>query len=222
MNEERCKYCGLKVKNLDEHILLHKSNNDEIPLEYTPPVPSETRSDLKFRDIEEFYPHTDYLPPSKETIMDEFTQTQYDNEWVKFMSQLSKNNSVKDIADYISKVHWSRRQKQTIMAYSQVILGNSFATTRFTDHRDYRMLYDDKALIDCDLTVGLTRFDLTPEWNILIGMINIHFGAVARMSKGGWFVGRIGAQRHEIVQEERTRDHTQGFKEKIENKFVGD
>ena len=139
----------------------------------------------------------------------------YDNEWVKFMSQLSKNRSVKDIAEYISKVHWSRRQRKTIMAYSQVILGDIFATTNFRDRLDYMRLYDDKALIDCDLTIGLTRFDLTPEWNILIGMINIHFGAVTRMSKNGWFVGRIGAQRHEIVQEERQRDHNTGFKEKI-------
>jgi len=146
---------------------------------------------------------------------------QYENEWVKFMSQLSKNKSVKDISEFISSVHWSRRQKKTIMAYSQIILGDVFATTNFQNPNDYRMLYDDKALIDCDLSVGLTRFDLTPEWNILLGMINVHFGAVSRMSKGGWFVSRIGAQRHEIVQEERTRDHTVGFKDTISNKIFG-
>jgi len=138
----------------------------------------------------------------------------YDNEWVKFMSQLSKNKSVKDIADYINDVHWSRRQRKTIMAYCRIILGDGFATTKFEDPRDYRMLYDDKSLIDCDLTVGLTRFDLTPEWNILLGMINLHFGAISRMSKNGWFVGRIGAQKHEIYQEEKTREHM-GMKEKI-------
>lgn len=149
------------------------------------------------------------------------TDVGFDNEWVRFMSELSKNKSVKDIVSYIDSVHWSRRQRQTIMAYSKVILGDIFATTNFQNPNDYRMLYDDKALIDCDLTVGLTRFDLTPEWNILIGMINIHFGAVSRMSKAGWFVGRIGAQRHEIVQEERTRDHEQGYKEKINNSIFG-
>lgn len=142
------------------------------------------------------------------------SDSNFDNEWVRFMSELSKNKSVDDIVNYINSVHWSRRQQKTIMAYSRVILGNVFSTTNFQDHNDYRMLYDDKALIDCDLTVGLTRFDLTPEWNILIGMINIHFGAAARMSKGGWFVGRIGAQKHEIYQEERTREHI-GIKDKI-------
>jgi len=45
-------------------------------------------------------------------------------------------------------------------------------------------------------------------------MINIHFGAASRMSKAGWFVGRIGAQRHEIVQEERTRDRIKDIKRK--------
>lgn len=140
----------------------------------------------------------------------------FDNEWVRFMSDLSKNRSVKDIVDYINSVHWSRRQKTTIMAYCRVILGDIFSTTKFENPHDYRMLYDDKALIDCDLTVGLTRFDLTPEWNILIGMINIHFGASSRMSKAGWFVSRIGAQKHEIVQEERTREHI-GIKDKIKD-----
>lgn len=140
----------------------------------------------------------------------------FDNEWVRFMSELAKNKSVKDIVEYINSVHWSRRQQKTIMSYARVILGDVFSTTKFEDPRDYRMLYDDKALIDCDLTVGLTRFDLTPEWNILLGMINIHFGAAARMSKNGWFVGRIGAQKHEIYQEERTRENI-GMKDKIKD-----
>ena len=151
----------------------------------------------------------------------EILDTQYDNEWVKFLSDLSKNKSVDDIVSYINSVHWSRRQKNTLMSYCQVLLGNRFSTTNFQDPHDYRMLYDDKALIDCDLTVGLTRFDLSPEWNVLIGMINIHFGAAARMSKGGWFVGRIGAQRHEIYQEEKTREQP-GFKEKISNSVFGE
>ena len=165
--------------------------------------------------------------PDEKSVDDELTKQLiageglYENEWVKFMSELSKNKSVKDIVVYIDSVHWSRRQQKTIMAYCKVILGDVFSTTNFHDPNDYRMLYDDKALIDCDLTVGLTRFDLTPEWNILIGMINIHFGAVSRMSKAGWFVGRIGAQRHEIVQEERTRDKEQGYKEKISNSIFG-
>jgi len=159
--------------------------------------------------------HTTILEQHPE-LKQEIMASSYDNEWVKFMSELSKNRSVKDIVDYISAVHWSRRQQKTIMAYCRIILGDIFSTTNFQDPKDYRMLHDDKALIDCDLTVGLTRFDLTPEWNILIGMINIHFGAAARMSKGGWFVGRIGAQKHEIYQEERTREQI-GYKEKIQN-----
>ena len=164
--------------------------------------------------------------------MDEMIQTptptpeippgEFDNQWVKFMAQLSQNESMKDMIDYINAVHWSRRQRKTIMSYCRILMGNRFATTNFTDQRDYRMLFDDKSLIDCDLTVGLTRFDLTPEWNILLGMITIHFGASARMSKAGWFVKKIGTHRHEIDHEERTRDRTQGFREKAEQALYGD
>lgn len=159
-----------------------------------------------------------YKPDLSQELKDEIINTQYDNEWVKFMSELSKNKSLNDIVDYIKSVHWSRRQKNTLMSYCRIVLGDVFSTTKFEDDHDYRMLYDDKALIDCDLTVGLTRFDLSPEWNILIGMINIHFGASSRMSKAGWFVGRIGAQRHEIYQEERIRENPK-MKEQISNKL---
>lgn len=155
-------------------------------------------------------------------LRQEIMQGDFDNEYVKFMNQLSKNESMKELVSFINSVHWSRRQKVTLMAYCRVLMGNRFSTTNFTDQRDYRMLFDDKALIDCDLTVGLTRFDLTPEWNILLGMITIHFGADARMSKAGWYVKKIGTHRHEIDQEERTREHNQGFKEKIEQKVFGD
>lgn len=144
------------------------------------------------------------------------TDAGFDNEWVRFMHELAKNKSLQDIVNYIESVHWSRRQRKTIMSYARIILGDIFSTTNFINPHDFRLLQDDKALVDCDLTIGLTRFDLSPEWNILINMINIHFGAAARMSKGGWFVERIGAQKHEIYQEERLRERT-GYKEKISN-----
>ena len=141
----------------------------------------------------------------------------YDNEWIKFIKEIAKNQSRKDIVDYIEKNRWTDRQKTTIMAYAKVLLGDGLSTTYITDQRDYMMLFDDKALIDCDLTLGMTTFDLTPEFNILIGLINIHFGIEARKSKGGMFLKRIGTQRHEVIQEERIRE-TPGFKERIQEK----
>jgi hypothetical protein len=143
----------------------------------------------------------------------------FDNEWVKYMCQLSENKSIKDIVEYINSVSWTDRQKKTIMSYSRIVLGNGLSTTYFMNQLDYRMLYDDKALIDCDLMLGMTRFDVTPELNILLGLINLHFGVESRKSKGGMFLKRIGAQRHEIVQEERQRDKTIGFREKVASKL---
>jgi hypothetical protein len=143
----------------------------------------------------------------------------FDNEWVKYMCQLAENKSIGDIVDYINSVSWTDRQKKTIMSYSRIVLGNGLSTTYFINNLDYRMLYDDKALIDCDLMLGMTRFDVTPELNILLGLINLHFGVESRKSKGGMFLKRIGAQRHEIVQEERNRDKDIGFKEKVASKL---
>ena len=144
---------------------------------------------------------------------------QFDNEWIKFMSNLAKNETLQDIVDYIESVYWTDRQKKTIMAYAKVVLGRNLSTTYFRNYTDYRMLYDDKALIDCSLTIGMTCFDITPEFNILIGMVNLHFGIESRKSIGALFLKRIGTQRHEIEHEERLRAKEPGFKDKIKSKF---
>ncbi len=154
-----------------------------------------------------------------ETNLIEGDNMKFDNEWVKYMCQLSENKSIGDIVDYINSVSWTDRQKKTIMSYSRIVLGNGLSTTYFMNNLDYRMLYDDKALIDCDLMLGMTRFDVTPELNILLGLINLHFGVESRKSKGGMFLKRIGAQRHEIVQEERSRDKNIGFREMVASKL---
>jgi len=138
----------------------------------------------------------------------------WDNEWIRFMSELAKNESVQDILNYIGAVEWTDRQKKTIMAYARIVLGKGLSTTYFGNQRDYRMLYDDKALIDCDLPLGMTRFDITPEFNILLGLISLHFGIESRKSRGALFLKRIGTQRHEIEHEERTKEK-QGLKDKI-------
>lgn len=145
----------------------------------------------------------------------------YDNEWVKFMSELSKNNSVQDLVNHINSCHWSRRQKKTLMVYCRTILANRFSTTNFKNMYAVRTFTDNKSIVDCTLDLGLTRFDLTPEWNTLLGLINLHFEAIVNMSKEGWFTERIGTQRHEIYQEEKTRERNLGYREKINN-IIGD
>ena len=161
----------------------------------------------------------EHLLTDEEQRLIEGDSAHFDNEWVKYMCQLSENKSIKDIVEYINSVSWTDRQKKTIMSYSRIVLGNGLSTTYFMNNLDYRMLYDDKALIDCDLMLGMTRFDVTPELNILLGLINLHFGVESRKSKGGMFLKRIGAQRHEIVQEERQRDKNIGFREKVASKL---
>lgn len=141
----------------------------------------------------------------------------YDNEWIKLLSQLAENKSIKNIVQYIEGGTWTDRQKKTIMSYARIVLGNGLSTTFFTNENDYRMFYDDKALIDCDLTLGMTTFDLTPDFNILLGLINLHFGVESRKSKGGMFLKRIGTSRTEFSREEGTKQP--GIKEKIETKI---
>ena len=139
----------------------------------------------------------------------------YDNEWITYISSLAKNQSTKDIANFINSVEWTDRQKNTIMHYAKIVLGDGLSTAFIDGHQGFQRMKDLKALTDCDLTLGMTTFDITPEFNILRGMIDMHFELELSKSVGGFFVKRIGTKTHEIQHEEKTRPKEQGLKEKI-------
>lgn len=146
----------------------------------------------------------------------------FDNEWVKLMNQLSKNESLKDFVSYINSCYWSRRQKVTIIHVCKILLGNRFSTTYIDTEKEMYIMKDYKDLVLCNLPINLTRFDLTPEFSVLISMLEAHFEANLNMSKNGWYVKRVGTHSHDIMHEERLRDRQPGFKEKIESKLFGD
>ena len=157
------------------------------------------------------------LPETRELTEEEkaLIVQQYDNEWIKFLSDIAQNKSVADIVSFIEANQWTDRQKSTIMHYAKIVLGRGLSTTFITSNVDYLMLKDDKALIDCDIPLGMTTYDLTPEFNILMGMIRLHFNIESRKSKGGKFLNSIGKQTYQITHEEQTREKNVGFKEKI-------
>jgi len=139
----------------------------------------------------------------------------FDNEYLKYIAQLAENKSIADLVEYIENGKWSDRQKKTIMSYTRIVLGNGLSTSYLKNYNDNQALFDDKALIDCDLPLGMTTFDLTPEFNILLGLINLHFGLESRKSVGGFFLKRIGTQRHEYEHEEKLIEKKEGFTGKI-------
>lgn len=135
----------------------------------------------------------------------------WDNEMIRFFAELSKNESVKDIIKFITDNEWSDRQLSTIRHYVKVVLGRGLSTTFITSQTDYLMLKDDKALIDCDIPLGMTTYDMTPEFNILMGMVRLHFNIESRKSMGGKFLNSIGKHTHEFVHEDRIKPQTTGF-----------
>ncbi len=145
----------------------------------------------------------------------------YDTEWIKFMLDLSKNDSINDIVDFINANSWTTRQKIKVMSYARVMLGRNLATTFIVSARDHQMVFDDKALIDVDLALGMTTFDLTPEFNILLGMISLHFGIETRRSRLGFWTKRIGTHTTEILQAEQDRERRQAssWKDKIADRL---
>ena len=147
--------------------------------------------------------------------MGELPQFNYDNEWVKFLSELSQNGSQKDICDFIKMNQWNERQMHKIMSYARIVLGRGVGTTFLASKNDLMCLRDDKSLIDCDVPLGLLRVDITPEFNMLMSMMSYHFRIESSRSINGFFIKRVGLQKTEVEIENKKQQGLTGLKNKI-------
>ena len=130
---------------------------------------------------------------------------EFDNEWVRFLSELNKDATLMDLVSYLGKANLTDRAKWKIQIYITTLLDREFAVSRITDKVDHRRLMDDKDLIDADLPLGLTRFDITPEFHHIINLIRIKFGIKVRRSRAGFERRMIPAQITETIAEEKSQ-----------------
>ena len=147
------------------------------------------------------------------------TEDKYDNELIKYYRKISKNQSIGDILDFINGSKWSDRQLKSLLSYSKVVLGDSLSTTYFRNTNDYKMFYDDKSMIDIDMAIGMTIFDLTPEYIKVIDMVNYHAGIESRKSIGAMLLKQMRTQRHEFEHGEANRQKDTGFVDKVKTKL---
>ena len=149
----------------------------------------------------------------------------YDNEWVKFLNTLSDDESLAMIVAYIKAVELTDRAQDRLRIYVSTLLDKEFATSMILDRDDYMRLMDDKNLIDADLFMGLTRFDITPEFQHIINLIRIKFGIKIRRSFKGFERKAIFTHRGENINEERIASEGKGKKglgDKIRATFKGE
>lgn len=131
----------------------------------------------------------------------------YDSEWVRFLDQLSNDESMSTIVHYINKVQLTSRAKEKLIVYITTILDREFAVSRIENNEDYLKLLDKKQILDCDLPLGLTRFDISPEFTHIIDLIAIKWDIKIRRSMGAGFERKILAtSRTENISEERVRN----------------
>lgn len=147
------------------------------------------------------------------------TDDRYDNELIKYYRKISKNQSIDDIVEYIKGFKWSDRQQKSLISYARVVLGDSLSTTYFRNSNDYKMFYDDKSMIDIDMAIGMTIYDMTAEYIKVIDMVNYHAGIESRKSIGAMLLKQMRTQRHEFEHGENIREKNTGFTDKIKSKL---
>ena len=130
----------------------------------------------------------------------------FDNEWVRFLSQLSDDESLATLVAYITKVDLSTRAKDKLIVYITTLLDREFAVSRLADYEDFLRLVDKKQILDADLPLGLTRFDQTPEFAHIIDLIDMKWSIKVRRSMKGFERGILATSRTENVTEERIKN----------------
>lgn len=140
-------------------------------------------------------------PTADESLVDNQVRY-YDNEWVRFVNQLSKNESLGKIAHFAASCKFTPRAKRKIISYTYALLGRNLAVTFIRNEHERNMLYCDKAVLDAVLKLGLTNFDITPEFEIIVDMISFQFSVMAFQATGGFERKQINTTERRISREE--------------------
>lgn len=133
-------------------------------------------------------------------------QIGYDSEWVRFLSQLSDDESLTTLVAYITKADLTTRAKNKLIVYITILLDREFAVSRISDYEDFLRLLDKKQILDAGLPLGLTRFDQTPSFQHIIDLIAIKFDIKIRRSRDGFERRILATSRTENVTEERVKN----------------
>ena len=129
----------------------------------------------------------------------------FDNEFVRFLDTLLKDSTTREIAEYILRSSLSIKAKEKLILYAYTLLHKEFAITRLRGERDLHRILIQKSLIDADLPLGLTKFDLTPEFHHIVGLITIKFQAKLLRSMDGFERIALVSQRQIVAREELMR-----------------
>lgn len=143
----------------------------------------------------------DVTPSSDEMVVDNQARY-YDNEWVRFTNQLSKNESLGKIAYYAKTCKFTPRAKKKIIMYCYALLGRNLAVTYIKNEHMWNILNADKAVIDSTLKLGLTNFDITDQFVMIMDAISLQFTIMCDQAIGGFERKQINTTKREISREE--------------------
>ncbi|UYL64918.1 MAG: hypothetical protein EJNHJLOP_00029 [Methanophagales virus PBV082] len=142
-------------------------------------------------------------------------ETLFDNEFVRFLDTLLKDSTTREIAEYILRSSLSIAAKEKLILYAYTLLHKEFAITRLRGERDLHRILIQKSLIDADLPLGLTKFDLTPEFHHIVGLITIKFQAKLLRSMDGFERIALVSQRQIVAREELMRMDEYELRERL-------
>ena len=100
-------------------------------------------------------------------------ENKFDSELKQLHRWLLMDEATRDIAEYIINSSLSYEAKLKLLTYAHTLLIKEFANIR--GERDLQRLRTRKELIEAELPLGLTRFDLRPEYHHIVNLISLRF-----------------------------------------------
>lgn len=140
-------------------------------------------------------------PTADEQVVDN-QQRYYDNEWVRFVNQLSKNETLGKIAYFAKLSKFTPRAKRKIISYTYGLLGRNLAVTYIRNEHDRNRIDCDKAMLDAVLKLGITNFDITPEFEQIVDMVAFQYTVMVFQSTGAEERKAINTTERRISREE--------------------
>ena len=142
----------------------------------------------------------------------------YDNEWVRLLNRLANDSTLAELVEYLRKVNLTPRAKGKLRMYIATLLDTEFAVSKIRNRDDFWSVLDEKNILDADLTLGLCRFDITPEFIHITDLVNNKWQIKILRSFGGFERSMLATQRTESVSEERVKSApSKSVKESVKN-----
>jgi hypothetical protein len=137
--------------------------------------------------------------------LDQIPEEYYNDELVKFLSKISKDEFTPHLVSYIESNKFTPRARRKLTVFLRNLLDREYALTKLDSGdsgKQFYMLRDKLQILKAEFPLGLTKYDMNPELQWVLSSMDMKWLAKVYRAMGGFERIRIQTHRHEITPHE--------------------